>query len=379
MKVRGAVLHEHGCEPPYARSRPLQVMELELERPGPSEVLVDVMAAGLCHSDLSVIDGSRPWPLPMLLGHEASGVVRAVGTAVRKVRPGDHVVFTFVPMCGQCVNCLSGKPYQCQPGVAANRAGTLLGGSIRLKDQSDRPVHHHMGVAGFSTATVVNEASVVPIDSSIPLEVAAVFGCAIMTGVGAVVNTAGVRPGTAVAIFGMGGVGLSALMGARVSGAWPIVAVDISDSKLTMARRLGATHVLNPAKEESLSIIRSLTDGGADVTFEAVGNANVLHDAYLATRPGGTTVSIGLPPLDSDVQLKAVTFAAEERRLQGSYMGSSVPIRDLPRYFKLYRAGLLPVDELITSTVTLDEINEGFDALREGEQARQVLKPNAIE
>jgi len=374
MKIKGAVLYQDQAPKPYSKSQPLQVTELELDGPGPGEVLVEVKAAGLCHSDLSVINGSRPRPLPMLLGHEASGVVAEVGPAVTKVQPGDHVVFSFVPMCGQCEKCLSGHPYLCSPGQKANAAGTLLGGSVHLKDRQGQQVYHHVGVSAFSTFTVAHEASLVPVDPSLPLEKAAVFGCAVLTGVGAVLNTAQVEPGSSVVIFGMGGVGLSSVMGARLIGAWPVVAVDVLESKLQLAQLVGATNGVKADGENVLEAIRDLTGGGADYAFEAVGNAAVLAQAYAATRPGGTTVSIGLPHPKSELNLKAVTLVGEARHIIGSYMGSSVPIRDLPRYVKLYRAGLLPIDHLVTSILPIDQINEGFDQLDSGKQARQIVQ-----
>jgi len=374
MKIKGAVLYQDQAPKPYSKSRPLQVTELELDGPGPEEVLVEVKAAGLCHSDLSVIDGSRPRPLPMLLGHEASGVVIEVGPAVTRVQPGDHVVFSFVPMCGHCEKCLSGHPYLCSPGQKANAAGTLLGGFIHLKDPRGQKIHHHVGVSAFSTFTVAHQASLIPVDASLPLEKAALFGCAVMTGVGAVVNTAQVKPGSSVVVFGMGGVGLSSVMGARLSGAWPVIAVDVLESKLQLAQRVGATHGVKADGENLLEAIRDLTGGGADYVFEAVGSATVLAQAYAATRPGGTTVSIGLPHPKSELILKAVTLVGEGRHIIGSYMGSSVPIRDLPRYVKLHLAGLLPVDHLVTATLPLDRINEGFDELDSGKQARQIIK-----
>lgn len=374
MRVTSAVLRQMGVPGPYSQTRPLEIAQLELEGPGPGEVLVQVAAAGLCHSDLSVINGSRPRPMPMALGHEGSGIVVDVGPGVTRTRPGDHVVFSFVPMCGKCVNCLSGQPYLCEPGQAANRAGTLLGGAIRWRDAKGQPVHHHLGVSTFSEYTVVNEASVVPIDPDLPLDKAALFGCAVITGVGAVVNTARVEPGSSVAIFGMGGVGLSAVMGARLSGAWPVIGVDILEDKLELARRAGATHIVNAKAPDWLEQIRDLTRGGVDYAFEAVGSSSVLADAYRSTRAGGTTVSIGLPHPDSHVSLPAVTFAGEGKRLIGSYMGSGVPVRDLPRFARLYQAGMLPIDHLVSATITLEQINEGFERLDRGEAARQVIQ-----
>jgi len=373
MKVRAAVLYRDSEPRPYSQSQPLKVEELELDGPKSNEVLVEIKAAGLCHSDLSVINGSRRRPLPMALGHEASGVVLEVGPGTTRAKRGDHVVFSFVPMCGHCERCLSGQPYLCIHGQKANAAGTLLGGGVRLKTNKGQPVNHHMGVSGFSTFTVAHEASAVVVDPSFPLDKAALFGCAVMTGVGAVVNTAQVKPGRSVVVFGMGGVGLSVIMGAMVSGAWPVIAIDVVPAKLELAQRIGATHALL-ADENTPKAIRDLTDGGADYVFEAVGNASVLGQAYEATRVGGMTVSIGLPRPESELKLKAVTLVGEARNLIGSYMGSAVPVRDLPRFIRLYKAGLLPIDHLVTSTLTLDQINLGFDELDNGKQIRQIIQ-----
>lgn len=243
----------------------------------------------------------------MVLGHEASGIVVELGSGTTTTKRGDHVIFSFVPMCGHFEKCLSAQPYLCIHGQRANAAGTLLGGGIRFKTSKGQLVHHHVGVSGFATFTVAHEASLIVIDPSFPLDKAALFGCAIMTGVGAVVNTAQVRPGSSVVVFGLGGVGLSAIMGAITSGAWPVIAVDIIPSKLEHAQRIGATHTLM-ADENTLKAIRDLTDGGADYVFEVAGSASVLAQAYAATRVGGTTVSIGLPHPESELKLKAVTL-----------------------------------------------------------------------
>ncbi|MGH3948598.1 MAG: zinc-dependent alcohol dehydrogenase family protein [Pseudonocardiaceae bacterium] len=371
MKTSAAVLEEMGLPAPYQDSQPLSVGEVDLGIPGPGEALVRIAAAGLCHSDLSVIDGSRPRPMPMVLGHEAAGVVEEVGADVSYVRPGDHVVFAFVPACGQCTPCLSGRPALCEPGARANAAGTLLSGARPFR-RADEPLHQHLGVSGFAERTVASVASMVTLPPDLPLEQAALFGCALLTGVGAVVNTARAEPGTPVVVFGLGGVGLSAVMGARLVGCHPIVAVDSVESKLPRAERVGASHTLL-ADETVVDAVREATDGGARYAFEAVGSARVLATAYAATRRGGTTVSIGLPHPDQRLEIPAVTVVTEERRLVGSYMGSSVPRRDIPRYVALYRAGLLPVDELESGTLTLDEINAGFDKLAGGEVVRQVL------
>ncbi len=365
-----------GLPRPYAHSRPLRIETLELSDPGPGEFLVRLTAAGLCHSDLSVIEGVRPRPMPMVLGHEATGIVEALGPGTDGFAPGDHVVFTFVPMCGTCLPCAEGRPALCQPGAAANTAGTLLGGTRRWCDAPEGPIHHHLGVSGFAEYTVANFRSVVKIDPDLPPEIAALFGCAVLTGAGAVLNTARVQTGASVAIFGLGGVGLAAVLAAAAAGANPIVAIDTMPEKLALATTVGATHTVQ-AGPDAVETIRALTGGGAAYVIESVGNETVLAQAYAATARGGTTIATGLPHPSKQFSVAAVTLVAEERTVRGSYMGSSVPLRDIPRYVALYKAGRLPVDRLLTHTITLDEINAGFDRLAEGRAVRQVVMMSA--
>jgi alcohol dehydrogenase len=373
MKTKAAVLYEMGAPPPYAESVPLVIDEVTLSGPGAGEVLVEIVGAGLCHSDLSVIDGSRPRTMPMVMGHEASGVVREVGPEVTEFSPGDHVVFSFVPVCGRCLFCASGRGALCERGAQANIAGTLLSGARPFTNSQSNICNHHLGVSGFSQFTVAAQESLVKIDSSLPLQMAALFGCAVMTGVGAVVNTARVHSGSSVAVFGMGGVGLSAIMGARAIGAYPIVAVDQLDDKLTLAREVGATHTINAAQDDPIAAIRDLTGGGAEHAFESVGNEQVLMQAYQATKRGGTTITVGLPAPDRMFSIPAVSLTLEERTIKGSYMGSSVPRRDIPRYIGMYQAGILPVEKLHTHTLRLEEINTGFDRLAQGQAVRQII------
>lgn len=374
MKTRSVVLYQMGCPAPYVTSRPLVVEELELEGPGPGEVLVEVAAAGVCHSDLSVVDGTRPRPTPMVLGHEAAGIVRDVGEGVRDLRPGDHVVFSFVPSCGRCSYCRDGAPALCEPGSRANAQGTLLGGHRRFYRRGTGYLCHHLGVSAFSQFTVVARESLVPIPEDIPLAKAALFGCAVVTGVGAVLNTARVSPGRSVAIFGAGGVGLSVLLGARLAGAWPIIVVDRVEEKLRLAATLGATHTLGVTPEaDVVSQIRDLTGGSVHYAFEAVGHPGVLHQAYQAVRRGGTVVSIGLAHPELELRLQAVSLVTDAKVLQGSYMGSAVPARDIPRFLELYRGGLLPVDALVSRELPLESVNEAMDALAGGQPVRQLL------
>jgi alcohol dehydrogenase len=394
MKTRAAVLYEMGLKQPYAESLPLVVDEITLAPPGPGEVLVEIAAAGLCHSDLSVVDGSRPRVLPMVLGHEASGIVREVGPvgqnnaggkgehsglrnqSATEFAPGDHVVFSWVPICGRCHLCITGRGALCEPGGQANIAGTLLNGARRFTDSRSRPAqacNHHLGVSAFSQFTVAAQESLVKIDDTLPLGLAALFGCAVMTGVGAVVNTARVEPGSSVAIFGLGGVGLSAVMGARAAGTYPIIAVDRVADKLELARELGATHTINAVEDDPVAAIKEIGRGGVDYAFESVGNETVLIQAYESTGRGGTTITVGLPAPDRMFSVPALGIVAEERTIKGSYMGSCVPRRDIPRFIAMYQAGILPVDKLQTHTLRLEEINVGFDRLAQAQAVRQII------
>ena len=373
MRIKAARLSEMGQKPPYSVSRPLEIVEVELSPPGPGEVRVRIKAAGLCHSDLSVIDGSRPRVMPMVLGHEAAGIVEAMGEGVEGLSPGDHVVMVFMPSCGHCLPCATGRPALCEPGAASNAAGTLLRGTHHLEGGEGEVLNHHLGVSAFAEHAVVSQESCVRIDRDIPFEQAALFGCAVLTGVGAVVNTARIPPGSSVAVAGLGGVGLSALLGARLAGARQIIAVDLSPEKLAFALGLGATHTVEAGAADPVKQIRDLSGGGVDYFFEMAGSVKALELAYLATGRGGTTVTAGLPHPDHRLPLQAVSLTAEERTLKGSYIGSCVPRRDLPHYVSLFRSGRLPVDKLLTHRLRLEDINEGFDRMREGIGIRQVV------
>ena len=375
MKTTAAVLRAVATARPYSASRPLELEELELGGPRAGELLIRVEAASVCHSDVSVVDGSRVRPLPMALGHEAAGVVEEVGPGVRDVKPGDHVVLTFVPSCGTCPECSSGRPALCSPAAAANGAGVLLHGPSLLRDAAGQVVHHHLGVSGFARHAVVARESAVVVPSDVPLQTAALFGCAVLTGAGAVLNTAGIRPGQSVAIYGLGGVGLASVMAAAVAGAVTIVAVDPVAEKRRLALELGATHAFAP--EEADAAVKDLTGGGAEVTFEAAGVLAVLEAAFRAARRGGTTVAMGLPHPSRTLTLPALAFAGLGQSLVGSYMGSASPQRDIPRYLALWKQGRLPVDRLQSAAMPLARINEAFEFLASGAAVRQVLLPHA--
>jgi alcohol dehydrogenase len=372
MKVRAAVLETIGLPAPYAESRPLKIREVELDPPGPGEVLIRVHAAGLCHSDLSVVSGDRPRPVPMVLGHESAGEVIECGAGVEDLAAGDRVVMVFMPSCGGCMPCMEGRPALCEPGAASNGAGTLLSGARRIH-LDGRPVNHHVGVSCFADYAVVSRRSCVKIDSDLSHAEAALFGCAVLTGVGAVINTARVQAGTTAAVLGLGGVGFSALLAAVASGAREVVAIDLNESKLALARELGATATFNAGRPETADEVRALTRGGVDFAFEMAGAIPAMEMAWRITRRGGSTVSAGLPHPDKRFALPPVQLVGEERTLRGSYIGSAVPARDIPRYIEMYQRGKLPVDRLMGERLALEDINRGFDRMASGQAMRDVV------
>ncbi|MEY3465398.1 MAG: hypothetical protein RL603_996 [Pseudomonadota bacterium] len=372
MKTRAAILTKVGAPAPYANSRPLEIADIELAPPGPGEVLLRMKAAGLCHSDLSVIDGNRPRPVPMALGHEGAGIVEEIGSGVTDLAIGDHVVTAFVPSCGHCAPCETGRPALCEPGMAANTAGTLLSGARRIS-RNGVAINHHLGVSAFAEYATVARNSVVKIDRSLGFAEAAVFGCAVITGTGAVINTADLPNERSVAVVGLGGVGLAALLGARVRKAHTIVAIDLSNRKLELAKSLGATHAFNAEGPDVVEAIRAATHGGVEFAFEMAGSVKAMELAYKITRRGGTTVTAGLSHPQSMFSIPHVGIVAEERTIKGSYLGSCVPSRDIPRYVEWYQQGLLPVDKLLSETIALDDINAGFDRLASGETLRQTI------
>lgn len=376
MRTRAAVLVATDRVRPYADTRPVEVVELELAPPGPGELLVRVEAAGVCHSDLSVVDGNRPRPTPMALGHEAAGEVVEVGVGVTDVAVGDHVVLVFVPRCGTCTECASGRPALCEPAAAANTAGELLRGGRRWGDLDGVPVNHHLGVSAFAEHVVVDRGSVAVVPDDVPFAIAALFGCALLTGAGAVLNSAAVRPGESVAVFGLGGVGLAAVLGAVVAGAHPIVAIDPVPGKQELALEFGATHAIGT--EDVQQTVRGLVPGGVRYAFEAVGSARVLADAWAVTRRGGTTVSVGLPHPSQQLTIPATQLVGEARTLMGSYLGGAVPQRDIPAMVALWKAGRLPVERMHSSSLELDDINRALDELADGRVVRQVLHPGGV-
>jgi alcohol dehydrogenase len=374
ISFKAAVLRETTCPSPFAKSKPLSIEHCELDPVGPGEVLVRIRSASLCHSDLSVVDGSRPRVMPMVLGHEAAGEVVSLGQGVTDLAPGDRVVCLFVPNCGHCARCYEGRPALCEPGAAANLAGTLLSGARRLHFSANNvPINHHLGVSGFAEYAIVSRSSLVKVPTDLDFETAALFGCAVITGVGAVLNTASVPAGSTVAIVGAGGVGLSCVLGARLAGACRIVVIDLNKNKLKFAQELGAADAFDASSPNLVTKLKEATKGGVDFAFETAGVAPALALAYQITRRGGTTVTAGLPNPNHQFSIPQISLTTEERTLKGSYMGSCVPQRDIPNYIRMSQRGQLPVERLVTHRIQLDEINEGFDLLATGNAGRIVM------
>ena len=364
MKIRGAVLEEIGRTPNYADSEPLTICDLELDDPAGDEILVRIECAGICHSDLSVVNGDRMRPVPMLLGHEAAGIVESVGDTVTELVPGDRVVMTFLPRCGECRGCRSNGLLPCSEGTASNTKGTLLSGQVRLH-RGGEDVLHHLGVSGFATHAVVDKRSVVKVGADVPPEVAALLGCAVLTGGGAVLNLAKPKPGDTVMVVGLGGVGMAALLTARALGA-EVIGVDANEEKLGQAQDLGAAAAYTPAAAAELGI-------AAPTVVEAAGNARAFETAVALTEPGGTTITVGLPAPTAMAQISPLTLVAEARTIIGSYLGSAVPARDVPIFADLWRQGRLPVEKLVSARIPLENINAAMDDLAEGRALRQII------
>ncbi|AGF71105.1 alcohol dehydrogenase catalytic domain-containing protein [Corynebacterium halotolerans] len=363
--IQGAVLENSGADRPYAQSQPIVVSELELAGPEDNELLVRITAAGVCHSDLSVVNNDRPRPVPMLLGHEATGIVELVGPGVNDIAVGDTVVMTFLPRCGNCQGCRSEGKIPCENGSRANEAGTLLGGGRRLRRNGEK-VQHHIGVSGFATHAVVSRNSVVPIGSDVPPEVAAIFGCAILTGGGAVLNVAKPASDDTIAVIGLGGVGMAAVITAAALGVKEIVGIDLQESKRDMALELGASSVMSPIEAEA-------SGKRFAAVIEAAGHPKALETAWAITEPGGMTCTVGLPAPGQKIEIDPLQITSQARHLVGSYLGSAVPSVDIPIYEALWREGKLNAEGLISSRIELTDINEAMDQLEQGNVLRQII------
>ena len=359
----------------HAIKQPLTVEDVSLDPPGRGEVLVRVAAAGVCHSDYHFMNGDLPITLPCVLGHEGAGVVEEVGEGVTSVSPGDHVVMLFRASCGRCEFCQRGRPALCSMAGSLRASGRLLDGSSRFH-AAGLDLHHFLGVSCFAERTVVPEQGVVKIRPDAPLEVAGLMGCAVMTGVGAVMNTAAVEPGASVLVIGAGGVGLNVVMGAVLVGANPIIVADLLESKLELARSFGATHTVNASELDVIEGVRDLTGGeGVDYAFEVVGNPRTIATAYQAVRRAGTAVAVGIPPFGSEMTIGAGELVYQEKTLKGSYYGTARPHSDVPRLMDLFMAGRLPLDRLVSRSYSLEKVNEAYEALLAGEVARSILLP----
>lgn len=361
MLMRAAILHEIPGK--------LEIGEVTLDKPGPREVLIKTSAAGLCHSDLHFMEGKYPYPVPAVLGHESAGVVQAVGDQVTYVEPGDHVITCLSVYCGACEPCLTGHLSICSDKASTQRQP---GEPQRLRAADGSHVSQYLDLSSFAEEMLVHEHALVKIDKEMPLDRAALIGCGVTTGLGAVFHTTGVRPGETVAVIGCGGIGLNAIQGAAIAGAARVIAVDLVASKLDLAKQFGATDVVNPADGDAIAQVQELTGGGVHYAFEAVGMAATAQQAYGMLRSGGTACVIGMIPLGEFVQIHGVDLLYE-KKLIGSSMGSNRFRVDMPRFVDLYLQGRLKLDELVSRRIKLDEINDGFDAMKSGEVARSVI------
>ncbi len=355
----------------YELNAPVQVEDVYLDSPKAGEVRVKIAANGVCHSDYSVIHGVLRLPLPVVLGHEGAGVVEELGPGVSLVKAGDHVVLSFAPYCGRCYYCSIGSQVLCT-NMRLTMGGSLLDGTCRLK-KNGKEIHHMAGLSSFAEYAVVDQTACIPIPDNVPLDKACLVGCGVMTGLGAATNTAKVQPGSSAVVIGCGGVGLNTIQGCVLAGASTIIAVDLMDNKLQFAREFGATHTINPGREDLVRTVRGLTEGrGADYAFEVIGLGKTIEQAYACTRQGGMTVVVGAPSLEETVTIPAASLLTE-KSLKGSLYGSTRPRVDMPRLIELYMNKRIKLDELVTRTYSLDEINDAMDALEKGEVARSVV------
>jgi S-(hydroxymethyl)glutathione dehydrogenase/alcohol dehydrogenase len=356
----------------YEVGKPLKVEKVTLDEPQANEVLVKMMATGVCHSDLHFLKGEMPAPTPVVPGHEGAGIVEKVGPGVTTLQPGDHVVMMVSFSCGKCRYCVEGKPTQCIENLPIMSMATLPGMHKRLH-KGDQELHHLFGLASFAEYAVVHERSCVKVRDDAPFEVICLLGCGVSTGIGAAINTTGLRPGESIAVYGCGGVGLSAIMGAKLAGAGKIIAVDTLPKKLQMAKKLGADYTINAKKEDPIGKIMELTAGGADYVLECIGNVDVMTQGFASIRFGGKFIVVGMAPLGTMISAAPFEFLLG-KTITGTVQGDIRPSVDIPRYVELYMAGKLPIDKLISHTYSLNQINEAFEALERGEVIRSVIK-----
>lgn len=348
--------------------------DVEVEAPRAGEIRIKVAACGVCRSDLSMQDGTTPIPMPVVLGHEASAVVTEVGDGVTDLATGDHVVVSWVPQCGACYFCRRGQPHLCQAADAVLLAGGLLDGTPRLR-LDGAPLFQMCGAGTYAEETVIAACAAVKIPHDVPLDIAALLGCSVLSGVGAALNTATITPGDAVAVVGCGGVGLNVIQGARIAGAEVIVAIDIHEGKLDTARQFGATHTVDASRSDPANAVRDLTgQRGADVAFEVLGQATTIEQTVWMTRRGGQAILVGIPRLEVMLALPAfLGIVLQERTIKGCWYGSADIHRDVPRLLDLYRNGQLLLDELVSKRIGLADVNNAMEAMKAGEVARSVI------
>lgn len=375
MKMLAAIMFEQGLPAPYEQSQPFRIEEVDLVGPGEDEVLVEVRAAGLCHSDLSQVAGLRKRKVPVVGGHEGAGIVLEVGRAVKELKPGDHVVMTVANGCGHCRPCIDSRPALCDVIGASRGQGTLANGNRRLSIGGES-IYHYSGVSSFAQFAVTVPGTLIRTGGDVTLDVAAMFGCAVLTGAGAVFNSAKVRPGQSVVVIGLGGVGLSSVMAARISGAARIIGIDINEAKFPLARELGCTDTFSALDPNLVTAVRDATRGGVDFAFEISGAKPAMATANAVTRKGGEIICVGLGATGDLYQYAHAALVGEEKAFRGSFMGTGVVERDLPMYLDHYRSGRMPVDRLKSGTMTFAELNRNLDLLDRGEVIRQVLLPN---
>jgi len=359
--MKAAVMREY--------NKPLEIEEVAIDDPGPGEVLLKTAASGICHSDLTVLEGGLPVPPPCVLGHEPAGVVEAVGEGVTDFVPGDHVIGCLTAWCGVCKFCTAGRPYLCLTQFATRPEGT----KPRLTQPSGDPMGQFANLSSFAENMLCPERSLVKIRDDMPLDRACLIGCGVTTGIGAALNTVNIPAGASVVIVGCGGVGLSALQGARIRGAGKIIAVDAQAWKFDLARKLGATDCVDASDGDPTAAVHELTGGGADFVFECIGLVPTVQQSVAMTGRGGTTVLVGVVPVQKVVEISAADIVLQEKKITGSYMGSNRFRFDMPKYIEFYLDGRLRLDEMISSRIPLDEVNDALDRMRKGEAARQVI------
>ena len=361
--MRAAVLDTIGA--------PLSVQQIEITEPRACEALIRVTACGLCHSDYSCMHGTLRVPVPSVLGHEMGGVVEAIGPGVTALAPGDHVIAVLTPSCGCCEFCVEDKPFLCTAATPLIVNATMLDGSTRLSRKTET-VYQMCGIGGFAEQAIVPARALVKVDPSVPLDVVCVLGCGVMTGIGAVLNTAKVEAGSTVAVLGCGGVGLAAIQGARIAGARQIIAIDPVASRRALALTLGATHEIDPTATDLVKTVRKMTPGGVHYAFECAGRVDTIALAFSMVRASGTAVVVGVPKMTDEVTLRASGFI-QAKSLMGSMYGSSNPQRDIPRLIEWYKRGELKLDEMVTHRIPLESVNEAFELMRTGGGARAVV------